>query len=441
VTPSQVIALRPAAAVHYRLAWARERLADSFWPVPALFLAAGALIAAATVYAPGLGLASVLPAGPPVASGEAASVLGIIASATLTFLGVVFTLTLVALQLASSQASPRVLRTFIRSGVTKLAFGVLLATFAYSVAFLVLAGGHGHEPESRGLAVAVLLVTISLAVFVGYVASTMRLLQVAWVVSDVAARTLRSIAVNYPSASAYVRAGAPDLAGPQRAIAAAGRGRTAGILQGVDHERLVRFAQRRDCVLRLLVRIGEYVPAGSDVLIAYGRAGTTVPDRNPAADRAVLAGLNLGRNRTLYQDSAYGLRQLADIAIQALSPAINQPTTAVQVIDRIEDIVRRLAASQPRSGHYADASGDVRFIEPVMSLGDCLDLAFTEITSYGAGSAQVVRRLLAAYDAIEAALDPEQRPGLAARREALLRQSAELGVPAAHLRPDPTGLG
>src|SRR5580693_8758439 len=206
VTPTQVLALRPAAG-GYRLAWARERLQDTFWPIPALFLAAGGMLAAATVYAPSLGLTGLFPAGPDVDNGEAASVLGIIASATLTFLGVVFTLTLVALQLASSQASPRVLRTFIRSGITKLAFGVLLATFAYSVAFLVLDGGHGHEPESRGLAVAVLLVTISLAVFIGYVASTMRLLQVAWVVSDVAARTLRSIAVNYPSASAYVRAG------------------------------------------------------------------------------------------------------------------------------------------------------------------------------------------------------------------------------------------
>jgi uncharacterized membrane protein len=283
-------------------------------------------------------------------------------------------------------------------------------------------------------------VTISLAVFIGYVASTMRLLQVAWVISDVAARTLRSIALNYPRASAYGAARAPDLAGPHRPVAAAGRGRMAGILQGVDHERLVRIAQRRDCVLQLLVRIGEYVPGGSEVLIVYERAAAAVPDRR-AADRAILAGLNLGRNRTLYQDSAYGLRQLVDIAIQSLSPAINQPTTAVQVIDRIEDVVRRLAASQPRSGYYADASGDVRFIEPVMSFDDCLDLAFTEITSYGAGSAQVVRRLLAAYDTIGAALDPELRPGIAVRREALLIQSAELGVAAAHLRPDPLGLG
>ncbi len=255
MTPAQVFALRPAAASGYRLAWARERLADSFWPIPVVLLIAGALVAAATVYAPSLGIKSALPAGPHVDSGEAATVLGIIASATLTFLAVVFTLTLVALQLASSQASPRVIRTFIRSGVTKLAFGVLLATFAYSVAFLVLSGGHGHEPESRGLVIAVILVTVSLLVFVGYVASTLQACSRShWVITDVANRTRASIRVHYPPGQAYQLSRAPTLDGPAQQIAL--RARSQGILQAVDHDRLVRLARRHDCLLQLLVRIG-----------------------------------------------------------------------------------------------------------------------------------------------------------------------------------------
>jgi uncharacterized membrane protein len=430
VTPSQVFALRPVAASGYRLAWTRERLADSFWPVPTVLLVAGALMAAGTVYAPSLGIKSVLPSGPHVDSGEAATVLGIIASATLTFLAVVFTLTLVALQLASSQASPRVIRTFIRSGVTKLAFGVLLATFAYSVAFLVLSGGHGHEPESRGLVIAVILVTISLLVFVGYVASTLRLLQVAWVVADVASRTRASIRVHYPPAGAYQLSRPPKLDGPEQRIVLRSRGQ--GIVQAVDHERLVRLARRQDCVLRLLVRIGEYVPAGGDVFIAYGGS---------PAYRQIMAGLKLGRNRTLYQDPAYGIRQLVDIAIQALSPAINQPTTAIQVIDRLEDIIRRIAVSPRLSGCYADASGCVRLIEPVLSWHDSLDLAFTEITVYGVSSPQVVRRLLAAYDVIESGIKPSMRSSVQVRRDGLLRRSAGLAEVAGGLRPDPLGLG
>jgi uncharacterized membrane protein len=435
VTPAQVFALRPAAASGYRLAWARERLADSFWPIPVVLLIAGALVAAATVYAPSLGIKSALPAGPHVDSGEAATVLGIIASATLTFLAVVFTLTLVALQLASSQASPRVIRTFIRSGVTKLAFGVLLATFAYSVAFLVLSGGHGHEPESRGLVIAVILVTISLLVFVGYVASTLRLLQVAWVITDVANRTRASIRVHYPPGQAYQLSRAPTLDGPAQQIAL--RARSQGILQAVDHDRLVRLARRHDCLLQLLVRIGEYVPAGADVILAHD----IVSARGGPASRELQAGVYFGRSRLLYQDPAYGLRQLVDIAIQALSPAINQPTTAIQVIDRLEDIMRRIGANPRLSGYYADAAGRVRLVEPALTWDDSLDLAFTEITVYGASSPQVVRRLLAAYDVIEAGVRPSMRAGLQARREALLLQSADLAVPAGTLRPDPLGLG
>jgi uncharacterized membrane protein len=433
VTSTQVLALRPPAASGYRLAWARERIQDTFWPLPAALLVLGAVLAVLTVYAPELGLKAVMPAGPAVAQGEAATVLGIIASATLTFLGVVFTLTLVALQLASSQASPRALRTFIRSNITKLTFGLLLATFAYSIGFLVLAGGRGHEPESRGLTIAVVLVAATLLVFLGYVAKTMRLLQVAWVISDVAAQTRSAIRVHYPDMSAYVTADRPPLAGPQQPVALPGRRRyPAGVLQGVDHHRLVRLARQHDCVLRLLVRIGEYVPAGGDVIIAYG----AVP-----RERDILAGLNLGRSRTLYQDPSYGLRQLVDIAVQALSPAVNQPTTAVQVIDRLEDILRRICARPFLSGYYADGAGRVRFLEPTMSWDDFLDLAFTEITCYGASSPQVVRRLLAAFDVIEQVLSPQLRQAVERKRESLLQQAAEHGFEAATTRPDPMGLG
>jgi uncharacterized membrane protein len=322
-----------------------------------------------------------------------------------------------------------VLRTFIRSGITKVAFGILLATFAYSVAFLVLAGGHGHEPESRGLAIAVLLVAISLLLFVAYVASTLRLLQVAWVITDVADRTRHSVRVHYPPAGAYHLSRAPRLDGPRQKFALHAH---AGVLQGVDHERLVSLARRHDCVLRLLVRVGEYVPSGDDVLMVYG-------ENDPPRYRELIAGLNLGRSRTLYQDPAYGLRQLVDIAIQALSPAINQPTTAIQVIDRLEDILRRIAARPRLSGCFADSAGQVRLIEAVPSFEDTLDLAFTEITGYGATSPQVVRRLLAAYDVIERGLKPALQPSITRRRDALLVQSSGLG--AAARQPDALGLG
>ena len=104
---------------------------------------------------------------------------------------------------------------FVRSRVIKLAFGGLLATFSFSVSFLVLSGGRRHEPDSRGLTVALVLVSLSLLVFIWYVAKTMRLLQVAWVITEVAGETRRSVARHYPAAAAY-QAALNDAAGLAR---------------------------------------------------------------------------------------------------------------------------------------------------------------------------------------------------------------------------------
>jgi uncharacterized membrane protein len=120
------------------------------------------------------------------------------------------------------------------------------------------------------------------------------------------------------------------------------------VLQGVDHRRLAELARRHDCVFELLARVGEYVPTQGAIVAVHGPpppSGQAPASRVPASQ--VLASINVGRSRTLYQDPAFGLRQLVDIAIQALSPAVNQPTTATQVIDRIEDILLRIAAGRP----------------------------------------------------------------------------------------------
>jgi uncharacterized membrane protein len=450
VTAPRSWALAAQPANGYRRAWVRERLADSFWPGPALLLVIGVVVAGITARAPSLGLDGLLRVGPQVSAGETADVLGILASSTLTFLGVVFTLTLVALQLASSQLSPRVVRMFVRSRVTKLVFGLLLACFSYCVAFLVLEGGQ-HRADSAGLTVAMALVTASLIVFLGYVATTMRLLQVAWVITRVADETRASITANTPAAAQYRRAARPQLVADPELVTLGRKRRTSpgmrqGVLQSVDHRRLVRVAARHDCVLELLVRVGEYIPAGAAVIAVHPAAGQragpgAAPPLGARPLTAILAGLSLGRTRTVYQDPSYGLRQLVDIAIQALSAAINQPTTAVQVIDRMEDLVLRIGRLPDRTGSYADPAGRIRLQDPVMTWDEVLDLTFSEITTCGAGSTQVTRRLLAAYDALEAALPAERRPAVAARRVALLQESADQGVPPAGLHADALGLG
>ena len=445
----RVDAWRPPASTAYRLEWTRERIRDRFWVIPGALLLSGAVLAVLTVEARQIGVPAGWRSGFSVGPGEAAGFLGIIASSTLTFLGVVFTLTLVALQLASSQLSPRVIRNFVRSGVTKLAFGILLATFSYAVTVLVLNGGHRGEAESRSVTMALVLVAASLAIFLGYVAATVRLLQVVSVIAMVARQTLAAIDDSVPAAGAYRPADRPAQSAPLRTISlplARGRTRriTHGVLLGVDHGRLARLARRHGCVLEMLVRVGEYVPAGSPV-VAVHAAGSPVAAVHGAGggppDRAVLAGLSLGEGRSLYQDPAFGIRQLADIASQALSPAVNQPTTAVQVIDRLEEVLLYLGRRPDRSPYCADHAGTVRLIEPVRDWDSYLDLAFSEITRFGGSSPQVARRLLAAYQALQRGLGPARRAAVRSRQSALREEAAGRGVSPAILRPDSMGLG
>jgi uncharacterized membrane protein len=120
---------------------------------------------------------------------------------------------------------------------------------------------------------------------------------------------------------------------------------------------------------------------------------------------------------------------------------VNQPTTAVQVIDRLEEILLHLGRRPDRSPYCADQAGTVRLIEPVRDWDSYLDLAFSEITRYGASSPQVARRLLAAYQALQRRLGPGRRAAVRSRQAALREESAGRGVSPAILRPDSMGLG
>ena len=452
----RVLAEPAVSSGGYRLRWAAEWVRERFWVIPAVLLALGTGLAVLT--AEGGALWHSL-GGLPADASWASGFLESIAGATLTFLGVVFTLTLVSLQLASSQLSPRVIRTFVRSGITRVAFGTLLAAFAYSVTALVLSHGRSGPAASRAVDVAAVLVAVSLVVFLRYVASMMELLQVVDVISAVARETKAAIAASWlPSpagrpAVAPARSDSPALL--RRPVAGRGR-RASGRVLGVDHARLTGLARRHRCVIELTVRMGEFVPAGGAFASVHYDAGPArgpVPAQGPLAAREavpvpepvsaaeVAAAVNFGRGRTLYQDPAFGLRQLADIAAQALSPAVNQPTTAVLVIDSLEDVLLQIARSPRQSGCYTDRDGTVRLVKPLPGWEDCLDLAFTEITVYGAASPQVARRLLAAYAALEAAAGPARRAGVAARREELARQLASDGTARQALRADPMGLG
>lgn len=446
VLPS-VLAEAAVSSRGYRLRWALEWTRERFWVIPAVLLAAGTGLAVLVSAGPGaLGSWGAFPADASWSSGFLESIAG----ATLTFLGVVFTLTLVALQLASSQLSPRVIRTFVRSGITRVAFGTQLAAFSYAVTALVISHSHGGRPASRAVVVAAALVAVSLVVFLRYVNNMMQLLQVVDVIAAVGKETKAAVAASWLATPASRPAPVPArTAGPDVLRLPASRGRrrqVPGRVLGVDHARLAELARRHDCVIELTVRMGEFVPSGgafAAVRYRTGRSSTghAAADPGQVSAAAVAAGVNFGRGRTLYQDPAFGLRQLADIATQAMGAAVNQDTTAALVIDSLEDVLLQISGCPRHSGCYTDREGTVRLIKPLPGWEDCLDLAFTEITAYGATSPQVARRLLAAYATLETATGPQERAAVAARREELSRLIAAGGLAQQAMRADPMGLG
>ena len=438
----EVLALPVGAAREYRLARLNEWVRERFWSIPAALVLGGVLLAV-VVSRPGVvALPDGWDLGHLVRIRTANTMLQVMASSMLTFVGVVFAITLVGLQLASSQLSPRVIRTFVRSNVTKTAFGVFLATFAFAVTGIAFDNVDDAAAASRTVGAAVALLALAIGVFIVYVTATMRLLEVGWVITAVANEARVAIRHAYRPESAYVLVDPPTLTAEPRTIHLGSTDThhfkgVLGTVLGLDRHRLVQLAQANDCVIELLPRIGEYVPTGGPVFAVHGGS--------PPPERELLACLDLGRARTLYQDPTFGIRQLVDVGTQALSPAINQPSTTVQVIDRLHDLLLRLGWVPTPTGLHVDSETVVRLVEPTHEPSYVLNLAFREISQLGASSWHVTRRLAAAYDDLEEVSPEDWRPAIVDLRLSLERMSRahapDVGDHESAVVPDRLGLG
>ncbi|WP_326727665.1 DUF2254 domain-containing protein [Streptomyces phaeochromogenes] len=448
----------PRRRRHRALSPLREHLRDTFWfaPTAALFLVF--VVWSAATAADDAILTALRDAGDEDAvsdllgiAEDAKTVVTTISAAMMTFIGVVFSISLVAVQMAAGQFSPRVVRIFVRSRITKATFAVFLATFVQSL--LVLTSYDLQRDPALVASIplvqsvlTLILVGLSVVLFVMYVNSTLRLMRVAHVVDLITREALRVVAnmpldvsaqkpVGTSTGSGSDPGSSPDL-GPETArIAHHGR---AGVLRDVDIARLVRMARQNGVVLRLVPRIGDFVVPGTPVFAVHG---------GPVAKalRALSFQVSVGAERTFHQDLGFGLRQLSDIALRALSPAVNDPTTAVQAVDRIVQFLSSVARRPLGALLHRDRQGTVRLVQPVPDWTELVDLAFTEIRGCAVSSPQVTRRLLAGLDDLLGAV-PEDRRAPLVRHRTLLTQAVERTVPEAAdrafaLHPDRQGIG
>lgn len=384
----------------FRVARARENLRSSLWFIPSLcVVAAIALSEMAHRVDRELDQAGTgwyLFTGSPE---SARTVVGTIATSMLTFTGLVFTVTMLVLELASNQLSPRVMRTFLRDRFTQLVLGVFIATFLY--ALLVLRGitsTSTGEPFVPALSVwfALVLVLLSIGLFVSYIHHMAQSIRPASVMHRVGTEVRDAIDQLYP-------AGVGEAAEPEGPDGPLPAGEAiipspgpSGVLTGVDEGQIVEAARASGCVIELRACVGDFVREGAPLFIVRG-------SWDGSGEGALRASVNFASMRTMVQDAAFGFRELVDIAERALSPGINDPTTAVQAIDQLHGLLGLLVL-RPIPSSRRDVDGKLAAILPRPGWSDYVALACDEIRRSGQGQIQVHRRLRAMlFDLLEVA--------------------------------------
>jgi uncharacterized membrane protein len=399
--------------VGVRLRGIWEDLKDSLWLGPTVAVVGAVLLAQAAVALeplPGWFPEGLVFGGSPEG---ARAVLSELAGATITVVGVVFSLTIVALQMASSQFTPRLLRTFMRDWRTQLVLSGMLASAVYDVAVLRTVRSDEGDVDafvpalavSLGLLIA--LAAVGLLIFyLHHVTQHMRV--------DVMMREIRKETIAQLESLPSDRDRLPDQEAPQVTEGAlVVRARRDGYLQALDLEGLADEARGVGAVVRLRPALGDWVTRGSTLAWAWPEATVRLEDtvepeidlavadaadrvrKSSGVDRDALAtavhrGLHLGPDRTEAADLAFGIRQLADIAVRALSPGVNDPTTAVQAIDHLTGILMRLAGHPLGTDLVLDDDGQLRAVAPRPTFAAHLALAIDQVRVYGASDPDVL---------------------------------------------------
>ena len=348
----------------------------------------------------------------------ASAILSTIASAMVSITGLVFSITMVVIQLASSQFTPRLLGDFLASRVTQVTLGIFTSSFVF--AFLVLRRVRdGNDPfvPQLSVAVALALVLASVALFLAFIHHVTVSIQVGQVIDRVATRTRAVLTRGWDGENAVPD---PDVADPASAASAAPGGLVVttgerhGVVQDIALSTLAKWAAEHEVRIDLRVRPGLVRHRGQELAVVYPTGGRG-PTDSEAATEAVRAAFTLGRERLLDQDPEFGVRQLVDIAVRALSPGINDPTTAVEVLDQLHRLLRVLAVRPDPSPLIVDQANVVRLVDQPTTFARVLDLSLDEIALYGKDSLQVPARIHAILTDLARIARPEHRPAITAK--------------------------
>ncbi|MFZ0228231.1 MAG: DUF2254 domain-containing protein, partial [Mycobacterium sp.] len=399
---------RPSLSVlaPHLMSWAfRKRLHNflrsSLWVIPALstlaaFLSIPLLRIIDRIL--GFGFLNYTPDG-------ARALASIVSAAMLSFVVLFFSVLLLTVQIASSTLSPRIISRPFRSRILKTALGLFVFTLIYSMA--VVARGTEGKIGQLATAMVIVLTIVSICVFLYVVENVSKQLRPVTVMADIASEGLDVIKVVYPRRIGPDSAveGDSDKAFPamlSRVIPYEGKH---GVIQALDIGGLVDVAIRTGCTIEVVPQVGDFITSGDPVFRLHG-GGAAI------GSKAFLKYVVLERERTLEQDPGFVFRIIVDIAAKALSPAINDPTTAVLALDQIHNLLREVGLRRLDTGSVHDTKGQLRLVYRTPDWEDFVGLAVTEIRQFGANSTQVARRMRAMLEDLISVLPPHRTTAL-----------------------------
>ena len=374
----------------------------------------------------------------------ARGVLGAIAGSLITVIATVFSITIVALQLASSQFTPRVLRQFTGDRVNQVVLAAYIGTFTYSLLVLravrsstdigrATAAAAGDVEASQafvpviGVTVAILLALLCIGLLILFVHHMAQQMQVSYILSRAASDALNLV-------DSYFRDDIDVTPHLTRRDYAQGEGRdvhstSAGYLQHYDHVYLLNTAKNHDLTIRMLVPMGAYINTGQPIARIWSSTGDS--EQLETAGEYVRGAFVTGPERTMTADLPLGIRQIVDIGIKAMSPAINDPTTATQALDRISEVLIRAGElkSPDRILHVDDRPA---VFLPRMGFQDMTNVAFTQIRYYAKQDVVVMLHLTRTIEVV-ASLVGEHHHDILIRHLELVKAAGQQGL---ELGPD-----
>ena len=382
-----------------KLLW--TQLIGSFWFVPSLIVIFSGALAVGLIEADITGSKEWATRWPRVFGAGAAGARGMlstIAGSMMTVVGVTFSMVLVTLALASSQYTSRILRNFMRDRVTQIVLGIFAGIFTYCLIVLrtIRGGDEGEFVPSLAVTLGVVLAIGGIGVLIFFLHHIASSIQASSIISSVAKETLVAVERLFPE---KLGRGVEESANPapplppERNWHAVASQRT-GYIQNVDSAALLRFACEHKAIVRMERGIGEFVIQGGTIASI-----TTGDSANKKLIGALQGAYSLGRYRTVEQDIGFGIRQLVDIALRALSPGINDTTTAVMCLDYLTAILARLATREFPSSLRIEA-GQLRVIAIGPNFAALVAESFDQIRGSASGNIVILLRLLDALQTI-----------------------------------------